>query len=114
MGGKDDLAIGLSIFFVAFIFGAVFAVGFTTGVPTDEGGISTLIVEKVCEVAEESDNNSSKYNCGLFITIMILVSIIAAIAAIAIEAAKMDNWIVGLVIYAIGWVSGLIFMLSTM
>ncbi len=109
--GKETAPVWLSIFIVAFIAGILFAVGIKTGTPTDEGGISVLITKEVCKETQNLDN-SVTYNCGIFVALMVFLSIIFAIATVAEEAMRMQDWRIGLLIYGVGWFVGLVYMLT--
>lgn len=106
--GKNDMPVWLSIIFVGFVAGLLFAVGLETGISPDEGGISVLVVETMCTAMPDG----TSFNCGSFIFLMVVLSIILGIAAIFEEANRMNNWIVGLVLYGIGWIVGLIYILT--
>src|SRR3989338_9855660 len=98
---KENIPVWLSIFIAALIAGGIFGIGLKTGVTPDEGSISIFVMENFCNAVQD-DNEIVKYNCGLFLFWMIVISIIMAIVAVIEEAKRMDNFIIGLFIYGMG------------
>ena len=100
-----------SILVVAFITGAIFGLGLEIGVGIDEAGITNFAIKGVCKATEDLEG-SIKYNCTLILFFIGLISVVSAIASVIVEMGRHQSWIVGLISYVIGWVSGLVFMLS--
>ncbi len=111
MGKRKDMPIWLSILVVGFIAGMFFAIGIETGISPDERGVSIFIMKTFCKEIQSLGQDLS-YSCNTFLVIMIILSIFLGIIAVLEEANRMDNWKVGLAIYVIGWITGLVYMLT--
>jgi len=107
---KSTLSIWASIFFVGFIAGFFVVVGFKYGVSPDQIGILNVVLQHICTI--EKNNQQVVYNCSIFVPLGIILSIVAGVASIWIEANRIQNWKVGLAIYVVGWVIGLLYALS--
>ncbi|MGI0026602.1 MAG: hypothetical protein ACREAD_02025 [Nitrosopumilaceae archaeon] len=103
----DNLPIPVSIFGVGFMAGIIFAIGIKTGIEPDEIGIGLVIIQSVCTTMH---NNSGlvAYNCNLFITIFIILSVVITILSIIFQASRMNDFRVGLAIYFGGFIVGII------
>ena len=108
---KSTLSIWISIFFVGFIAGFFVVVGLKYGVSPDQIDILNFILQHICTI--EKNNQQVAYNCSIFVPLGIILSIIAGLASVWIEANRIQNWKVGLVIYVIGWTVGFLYALST-
>jgi hypothetical protein len=107
------ISIGIGIFLTAFVAGMLVGVGFEIGITPDEASISLFVAETFCSAVQEVDNVTN-YHCGGLIFILIVISIVSLIASIAVESAKIGDWKVGLLIYAVGWLVGFFFILANL
>ena len=110
---KSDPPVWLSIFIAGLIAGAFIAIGIKYGISPDELDIAIFGLEKLCETTKDQ-NEMVQRNCAIFIPLSISLSVILAIGSVFVEARRIDNWIVGITIYLIGWFIGLFWILSNL
>lgn len=105
------IAVISSILIAGFIAGMFLGIGIKTGIEPDELGVFTFVLDKICQTAKDIDNKIS-YNCGTFLTMAIIISVFAALYSAFVEIMRTGDWRIGLIIYGIGWVIGLLLILT--
>lgn len=106
---KSVLAIGAGIFFTGLIAGLLFGVGVKTGISPDEGSIALMFMQTFCQATEGIDGTMA-YNCWLYLGILTVMIILVGIAEVYATAKKIGDWRIGLTIYGVGWLAGLLMM----
>ena len=107
---KSIIAIGIGILITGLIAGMLFGVGIDTGLPLDEGSISLMVMKTFCQAIEEI-NSTMVFNCWGYLAILAVLSIFVGVAEIYVTAEKIGDWKIGLGVYGIGWIIGLIWIL---
>jgi len=110
------LAIGIvvaaiAIFKAGLIAGALFAIASTFDVPVDKFSVTSFVLEQFCEL-KLLDNEEIQYNCSILVNWLIVISIIAFIVSIVVPIMIFGHWIVGLIIYAVGWILGYLLIIN--
>lgn len=95
------------IFGEGLIAGIIAGIGLKTGISPDEGSISLMFMESVCKTTE---GMTSHFNCWNFLALLSLMVFLITIISIIAEVTKVDDWRIGLTIYGIGFVVGLLFI----
>lgn len=108
---KNKLPVEAYIFIAGFISGMVVAIGLHTGISPDRISVMALLLDRVCETVP-MENNLTLLNCGVIKIYVIVISVIVTILAIVAQVARANNRIIGLIVYGVGWIAGLVFFLG--
>jgi hypothetical protein len=100
---KVELTIG-----EGFSAGIVFGIGVKTGIEPDELGIGTFVIKEMCKSMKDSNG----FNCGGFIFLMIILSIIITVVAIYTSINRFDDWKIGATIYGISFFIGALIVIK--
>jgi hypothetical protein len=93
-----------------FVAGLFFGIGIKTGISPDEAGISVFILKEFCKATE---GMAGSFNCGGFVFLMIILSIIVTIISIVTAITKVDDWRIGAVIYGISFLVGMFLIVKS-
>lgn len=91
----------------------VFAIGLHTGISPDKGGIALFVLERVCDITD-SGVGLLVFDCGLFLTMMGIVSIAIGVIVAYVQTNKARNLTVGVVVYVVAWIVGFLIIHSNM
>ena len=98
----------LRIIIEGLIAGILAGVAIITGISIDEGSLSILILKTFCEATEGMTNS---FNCWGFVFLLSIIVILMTITSIVMEITRVDDWKVGLTLYGIGFIAGVLLIL---
>ena len=107
---KSALAVAVGIFMTGLVAGMLFVVGVQTGVSPDEGSISLMILKSFCQATEGL--GGATFNCWGYVAVVAVLIVGVGIAEILATAATIGDWRIGLTLYGIGWLVGLMMILG--
>lgn len=108
---KSNLPIWAAIVLAGFISGMLFGIGLETGISPDENTLVLTIMKNFCEATNEFN---TCFNCGSYLALLSVISFLLAIVSVFEEAMRIGDWRIGLGLYSIGWIFGLIFMVTSL
>lgn len=104
----SDMPVESRIFVEGIITGLMAGIGFKTGISPDEGSILILIMKEFCKAIEGMTN---QFNCWGIVTLFSLLVMLIALSAFLRTITKVNDWIIGLVIYGAGISVGLLLII---
>jgi hypothetical protein len=119
LSARLDVLIGavVGLFVLAFVDGIIVGVGIKTGVEPSEEGVGLFVLESLCKSTENSSSQNARIAasnvCGIFITVIVVYSIVAFFANVIGAARAFGNWRWGLLIYGIGFIIGLLLIVTS-
>jgi hypothetical protein len=105
-----------TLWVTALIDGIIAGVGVNIGVEPTEAGIGLFILEAVCHTTESTSAPNAPVSapqiCWTFYGVVAVVSIVVFLINVFGAAAAVGNWRWGLVIYAFGFIPGLLLIVT--
>ena len=106
---KKTPPIWISIFTAGVIAGMITGVGIKIGIEPDDLSVRLYVLEQLCEI---QNDDSLKKSCPLIPIFGGILSVVLAIVSAITEANRIQSWKAGLIIYGIGWILGMVWILS--
>ena len=100
---KGKFGIIFTIFFTGLLAGIFSGIATNTGYNLSLDSILTKTIGNFCDVIKGLLSDTSSSTCGINFTYLAIILGVLGIAEILITAAKLKNWILGLIIFGIGY-----------
>ena len=104
---KSVLAISSTIFMMGLITGVLTGIGFKTGQDVDRESLFIYVYQTVCNAVPKVPNTSFLLSCDFTVVYLSIFVFILGIIEIFGTANKIGNWKIGLGIYGVGFIAGI-------
>jgi len=108
---KGKFGIILSIFFTGFVAGAFSGIAYRFKQSIELDSMLIKYITNFCDVIKSSLSDTSKSECGINFTWLAIILGVLGVIGIIITAAKLRNWLLGLIIFGAAYLLGFILAL---
>ncbi len=105
---KSLFAIASGIFITGLFAGLLAGIGFKTGQDVDPESLSIFVFQTVCNAIPKVPNTSFLISCDFTVVYLTILAFIVGIIEIFGTANKIGNWRIGLGIYGVGFIAGVV------
>lgn len=105
---KSLPAIVVSILMTGLIAGLLAGVGLKTGQDVEPESLYVFVFGTVCNAVPKVPNTSFLLSCDFMVIFLSLVVLIVGIIEIIATAKRIGDWRIGLAIYGVGFIVGVI------
>lgn len=95
----------LRIIAEGFLVGIISGIAIKTGISIDQSSISLMMTKVFCKVTE---GMQTQFNCWSFVVLLSALAVFITIFSIISEITKADNWVIGAILYAVGFFAGVL------
>lgn len=96
------------IFGEAAASGILAGIAIKKGIEVDEASISIMVLKSICQATQSIQ---SSFNCWNYVVLLSILAVVLSIFAVVETISNADNLKVGILIYLVGFASGLFLIL---